>query len=111
MIDDYIIIYDPRYYHLLNKNKWIILDSSIVYSKIMNSKIDIFIVEYMYDDKPYFTSDFCNKFLPPISIKKTNKKLLQHIFCIFCNDIIEQIITYLPDKYILLVKLILYSLI
>ena len=88
---DYISICDPRHSHLIDKNKWIII-------KELNEKE--YLVEYLYNEKPKFDSDFCKKYLPKISIKKPNKKIIGNIFYKFCPDIIDVIVRYLDDRYI-----------
>ena len=61
-------------------------------------------VEYDYDEKPNFSSEICRKYFPKIVEKKINREILINIFSFFCTDIIENIITYLPYKYVTTVE-------
>ena len=88
--DDFIIIYDPRYYHLLDKNKWRII-------QVLNDSE--YKIQYLFDQKPDFCSDFCRKYLPKIKIYKICKLEFFILLKRFDKDILEKIITYLPDKY------------
>ena len=89
--NDFVIICDPRYYHLLNKNKWRVLEE-------LNDK-DLK-VEYLYKDKPAFVSDFCKKHLPKIEVYKPNILLLNKLLKKYSIEIRDKIISYLSDKYV-----------
>ena len=93
--DNYIIICDPRHSHLMYKNKWEI---------IREFNENELIIEYQYNEKPEFISEICKTFFPEIKTLKPHKKLYSRIFNIFNEDIIDIIITFLPERYITTVE-------
>ena len=100
MINQYIKICDPRHSHLIFKNKWLVLDDL----GVKNKNPELLLVEYCFDEKPKFSSEFCKKYLPKIVIRKINKRILTKIFYFLDLDIIENIINHVQDKYVTTVE-------
>ena len=94
-MNKFVKICDPRHSYLINKNKWLVID------ELNNAEL---LIEYTYNEKPNFSSEFCKKYLPKLFIRKINKKILYKLFYFLNLDIIEKIISFLPDKYVTTVE-------